>query len=104
MQWTTLVWLQSIVHVFCVTLHDVQPSGQPFAGASPRGASPFIPGASIRPGTTQKPLSQTVPMWLAQSAFAVHENSWLLWLTEHAVRRRITSILIGRPLIANLRR
>jgi hypothetical protein len=75
--------VQSIVQVLWLTLHDVHPVGQLFPGASPLGASIFPPGASIVPGKTQKPLSQTVPWCAVQSVDFVQENSWLLWLTEH---------------------
>lgn len=97
MQLTTLVMLQSIVHVFCDVLHDVQPVGQPlFASPIMRGASFIMPGASIVPGTTQNPLSQTVPECAAQSAVFVHEYSWLLWLTEQAASAtRMTSAFIA---------
>ena len=60
---------QLIVHVFCWTLHDEQPAGQLFASLPPFGAS-IGRGASIEPGTMQKPLSQMRPP--SQSAVVVH--------------------------------
>ena len=96
MQLTTLVMLQSIVQVFCDVLHDVQPVGHPLFASPIMRASFVMPGASIVPGTTQNPLSQTVPECPAQSAVLVHEYSWLLWLTEQAASAtRMTSAFIA---------
>jgi hypothetical protein len=50
--------LQSIVHVLALRSHDVQPVGQPFESPC---ASLGGPGASIEPGTTQKPSEQMRP-------------------------------------------
>jgi hypothetical protein len=54
-----VVWLQSIVHVFCVVLHDVHSAGHVLLGVS-GWASPGGLGASIEPVATQKPLLQVV--------------------------------------------
>ena len=78
--------LQSMVQVFWVWLHDVQPVGQPLP--SLREASSF--GASIEPCTMQKPLSQTRPD--EQSEFFAHANSSLRCVIEQlAMQKRMPS-------------
>ena len=93
--------MQLIVQVFCATLHELQPAGQPLV-ASFIMRGPSRRGASIcEPATTQKPALHTRP--LSQSELMVHRARQGFVQQRTATINRIRGLLSEFGIVLPLR-